>query len=212
MGKIIFIAIALLISGTSMAQKGKELKIQLEQLANYQVQSSAAKEKNRIDQQGLDNINRYKKGTSVIYGEYFKSLFTVRENIRSGDKAEYIRDVINEIKRFFPLTLSKATNSGLYQQGEIAYFQKVYENVLKDCTDIIRNLNTVIQNNRLSMTDDQRIERIDLLHERMVSAYMFSRKFCDQIENIRRARESEIRDVRTIEKLHGLGNHKREKQ
>ncbi len=195
-----------------MAQKGKELKIQLEQLAKYQIQSNAVKEKNRIDEQGLNNISRYKNGTSVLYSEYFKSLFTVNGTVKHSDKAVYIRDVINEIKRFFPFSISKASSSGLYERGEVAYFQKVYDNVLQDCNDIIRNLNAVTQNNQLEMTDDQRLERIDLLHDRMVSAYMFSRKFCDHIENVKRAREKEKQDVQKMEQLYGISNHKKDKQ
>ncbi|WP_343748159.1 hypothetical protein [Fluviicola sp.] len=210
MKKIIFTAIVLLLAGLASAQKNKELKIQMEQLAKYKLQSTIVKEKNRIDEQGLDNISRYKNGTSVLYSEYFKSLFTVNVNIKNGDKAQYIRDVIDEIKRFFPSTITKATNSGIYERGEIAYFLKVYDNVLKDCNDIIRNLNAVTSNNQLEMSDDQRIERIDLLHDRMVSAYMFSRQFCNNIENIKRARERERQDTQRVIQLYGLDNNKKE--
>lgn len=209
MKSFVMTMVALLVSGVVTAQKSKELKIQLEQLVKYQLQSSTVKEKNRIDEQGLDNIGRYKNGTSVLYSEYFKSLFKVNGNVKNSDKAQYIRDVIEEIKRFFPLTISKATNSELYERGEIAYFLKVYENVLKDCNDIIQNLNAVTSNNQLEMTDDQRIDRIDLLHERMVNAYMFSRQFCTNIDNIKIAREKERKDSERIKQLYGLDHNKK---
>ncbi len=196
----------LIVSIVMGQQKAKELKIQMEQLAKIKLQSGLVKEKNNIDQQGLNNIGNYKNGTYTLYNNYFKSLRTVNGNVKGSDKVQYIREVFLEIKRIFPLIISKVTNSGLYEQSEIAYFQRVYDNVLKDGNEIIRNLNTVTGNGQYEMTDDQRIERIDHLNEQMASAYMFSRKFCTDIENVRNARERAKNDAQRMKQLYGLNS------
>lgn len=204
MKKTLITMIAVLTVSIAMGQKSKELKIQAEQLAKLKLQSIIVKEKNKIDQEGLDNIGNNKNGTYSLYNDYFKSLRTVNGNVKESDKAQYIRDVISEIKRFFPLTISRADNSGLYERSEIAYFRQVYDKVVKDCNEIIRNLNAVTSNGEYEMTDDQRMERIDELHKQMVSAYMFSRKFCTDIENVRRAREQAKQDAQRMQQLYGI--------
>ncbi len=204
MKKIIITMITVLSVNIAMGQKSKELKIQAEMLAKLKLQTMIVKEKNKIDQEGLDNIGGFKNDTYSLYNSYFKSLRAVNSNVKENDKAQYIRDVISEIRRFFPMTISRASGSGLYERSEIAYFQKVYDKVLKDCNEIIRNLNAVTSNGEYEMTDDQRMERINDLHAQMVRTYMFSRKFCTDIENVKRAREQSRQDAERIQQLYGL--------
>lgn len=204
MKKTLITMIAVLTVSIAMGQKSKELKIQAEMLAKLKLQSIIVKEKNKIDQEGLDNIGNNKNGTYSLYNDYFKSLRTINSSVKESDKAQYIRDVISEIKRFFPLTISRADNSGLYERSEIAYFRQVYDKVVKDCNEIIRNLNAVTNNGEYEMSDDQRMERIDDLHAQMVRTYMFSRKFCTDIENVKRAREQSKQDAQRIQQLYGL--------
>lgn len=204
MKKTLITMIAVLTVSITMGQKSKELKIQAEMLAKLKLQSIIVKEKNKIDQEGLDNIGNNKNGTYSLYNDYFKSLRTINSSVKESDKAQYIRDVISEIKRFFPLTISRADNSGLYERSEIAYLRQVYDKVVKDCNEIIRNLNAVTNNGEYEMSDDQRMERIDDLHAQMVRTYMFSRKFCTDIENVKRAREQSKQDAQRIQQLYGL--------
>lgn len=211
MKQIVITMFAVLTVSIALGQKSKELKIQAEQLAKFKLQSIIVKEKNKIDQEGLDNIGNYKNGTYSLYNAYFKSLRDVNSSVKESDKAQYIRDVISEIRRFFPLTISRATNSGLYERSEIAYFEKVYDKVQKDCNEIIRNLNAVTSNGEYEMTDDQRMERIDILHDQMVRTYMFARKFCTDIENVKRAREQEKQDAQHIQRLYGLNKNVHQK-
>lgn len=204
MKKTMITIIAVLMVSIAMGQKSKELKIQAEMLAKLKLQTIIVKEKNKIDQEGLDNIGSFKNGTYSLYNNYFKSLRSVNSSVKENDKAQYIRDVISEIKRFFPLIINRASGSGLYERSEIEYFQKVYDKVLKDCNEIIRNLNAVTSNGEYEMSDDQRIERIDDLHVQMVRAYMFSRKFCTDIENVTLARERSKQDVLRMRQLYGI--------
>jgi|GEM_PF-5222845 len=203
MKKMIIALLALMVAITASAQKQKQLKVMLEQVLKLKLQSKMIDQGNEDSQQGLDRIGDNKNGTYSEFKNYFTSLKNVNPNIRNDDHKERIRDLFYEIRRIFPPTIDRANNSGLFEFHEVQYFNKVYQRVQDDCRDILSALDLVTGNGNVEMTDDERIQQIEKLYNRMLEAYKFSKDFCTEIECRKVARQKSRDDSQMIRKLYG---------
>jgi len=201
MKKLLMVLLVALTTITASAQN--QLKVMVQQILKMKIQTGLQKEGNKNADNGLSRIGTNKNGTYTVFKNYFTSLKNVNPKVKETDEVEKIKDLFFEIRRIFPLTVDASINSGLFEFHEIQYFNKVYDKVQKDCTDILSNLNTVTRSGTTKMTDDQRLDRIKQLYKRMVDAYTFSKGFCTDVEYTKANRQKAKDDVQMMQKLYG---------
>ena len=104
------------------------------------------------------------------------------------------------------------TRNLLHQDGdffngnELAYVGKVYDKLLEDCERILNDLEAVVTDGQLEMKDDERMERIDMLHANMTDNYIFCKHFGNSTKVLAVSRSKEKMDVQNGRALRGIND------
>ena len=89
-----------------------------------------------------------------------------------------------------------------FSAEETLYLSHVYSNMLRLCDASLAELQDVIQSGSLEMTDDERLKRIDALHQDMSDKYAFTQAFGNETRLLAAQRSAERAGNRIIGQLH----------
>lgn len=192
--------------GTVFNQKQTQKKYLLQQIAALQVYIGYVKKGYSIAKDGLDFIGDVKDGELNLHKNYFKSLKKVNPEISGYYKVAKIKELEQKIIAATALTKSELSRSKLMQANEISYINKVFARMFEDCKQVMDDLETVTKDDKLEMTDDQRLKRIDELFTRMQDNYTFCVSFGNEAKLLAASRKKEMNDLKTSRQLNGLKN------
>ena len=158
------------------AQKKTQKKYLLQQIAALQTYMATAEKGYKIASDGIHTISNIKNGEFNLHSLFFNSLKTVNPKIKNAAiVAEIIAYQIAIVNKF------KNISKQNLNTDEVGYISKVYSNVLAEGLKDINALITIITDNQLQMTDDERIKRIAALHTGMQDKFMFSQSFVNDL-------------------------------
>ncbi|RWU08131.1 hypothetical protein [Pedobacter chitinilyticus] len=186
MKKILIILAACLVSaGSARAQLWDELFNQkktqtrylLEQIAALKVYIGHVQKTYVIAKDGLDFISKATKGELDLHDAFFTSLGQVNPQVRNYPKAKDIlllhRATISAEKQYRGALAGK----GRLTANELAYIERIFGEILKDCDALSGELEAVLAPGGLQMSDDERIERINDLYGQMQSNFQVMESF-----------------------------------
>lgn len=173
-------------------QKKTQIKYLLQQIAALQVYLGYLKKGYEIADKGLTTIGNIKDGTLSQDRTYLNSLKTVSPVVRNAPEVKsilfyqrYIVEAFNKLETF-------VVENEYYASQEKAYIQNVHLSMLQDCQDSADELNIVLSADT-EMTDDDRLQRLDKVHEDIIDKYTFTRSFISstQVLALQRAKENQ---------------------
>jgi hypothetical protein len=204
MRTIILIAF-LLLSNLSYAQRFKEWFRQkktqkeylIEQIAQYKIYLELLEKGYKIAKEGLETIHDIKNGEFKLHKNYMDSLRIVGTEVGKYKKIEFTESLYSQIKAVTENSENKLDQSGYISSEELSYVKGVYGKLLADCERIADALKDVTKDGPLSMSDDERFKRIDLLYRQMQSNYSFAKAFSSEAMVLAASRLGETNDIKT---------------
>ena len=184
-------------------QRQTQLKYLAQQIVALKVHIGYIQKGYKIANQGLDFIGKATKGEFTLHGNYFTSLRQVNPEVRKFPQAQQAIDLFEAIAASQQHYRTKLEGAGTLKGDELQYVLKVYDRIGTDCNEAADELEKVLSNSRLEMTDDERIKRISYIHQRMQENYLISIGFSKealQLALMRRDEKSEIEISRSINK------------
>jgi hypothetical protein len=205
MKTVLMIIGLLLLSNLCEAQKVKEWLRQkktqkqylIEQIAQYKIYLELAKKGYKIAKEGLETIHDIKNGEFELHKNYMDSLRIVGAEVGKYKKIEFTGALYSRIKAVTASSENRLWQSGYLNGEELAYVRSVYRKLLADCERITDALKDVTKDGPLSMSDDERFKRIDLLYAQMQSNYSFAMAFSSEAMVLAGCRLREADDVKT---------------
>lgn len=183
-------------------QKKTQRKYLLEQIAKLQIYLGYVKKGYDVARDGLTLVSDIKNGDFNIHRIFFGRLKTVNPVIkRYGKLAEIIAmqsRMISKYKAHF----SKFSQSEFLSENEVDYIHGVLTNIINQATADIELLTEVIENDRLEMSDDERVKRIDDLHKEMSEKHKALFSLIDHISLLIHQRQAETIDLKRLKKLY----------
>lgn len=161
------------------------------------------KEGYKIAKEGLNTIHQIKNGEFKLHKNRFDSLLIVKSGITSLSRLQHISDLhgsINEIFERLPRDIEVC--QGL-SPGQKKQFEEALSRLYDDCQVLVYGFFAVIRDGQLSMTDDERIKRIDHFYEEFEKNFLFAQDLRRQIGLICDQVKREIQDLEIRRKLHG---------
>ncbi|MBW1656181.1 hypothetical protein GSY47_12365, partial [Flavobacterium quisquiliarum] len=76
--------------------------------------------------------------------------------------------------------------------------------LLQNCSQTLDELLAVITDTELELKDDQRLERIDLLHKTMLEDYNFCLSFSSEARLLSISKSADKKDSKDVNELYGL--------
>lgn len=209
--KTVLMIIGLLVfSNLCQAQKVKEWLRQkktqkqylIEQIAQYKIYLELLEKGYKIAKEGLTAIHDIKNGEFKLHKNYMDSLCIVGAEVGKYKRIELIQALHSQIKAVTASSENKLRQSGYLNGEELVYVKGVYSRLLADCERIADALKDVTEDGPLSMSDDERFKRIDLLYGQMLSNYSFAGAFSSEAMVLAASRLKEIDDIKTRRAIH----------
>lgn len=182
-------------------QKKTQKKYLIQQIAALQVYLKYLKEGYDVAKKGLKVIGDIKDGNFQDHSNYFESLKLVNPFVRSSPKVSLIAAYQLRIMSDFRDLEKDCKSNGHLTNEEIHYVEKVYSNLLMQCENSIADLNSMITDHSSQLSDDERIQRIDLIYDDMKDKHSFTRSFCNSTRLLMAQRDREDGEIDRSKKL-----------
>jgi hypothetical protein len=181
-------------------QKNTQKKYLLQQIAALQVYSAYLKKGYNIAHSGMGSISGSLKSENVLHTTYYNNKKNVNRVVRNNKQVNNIlqwqKDILTRMG-----SLDKTAN---ITDDEKKYIIQVKAAVFKDCDDQITELQNVITDGKLQMSDEERLVQINKIHKAMQDNYRFSSTFSDQVKIYAVQRVKENNDAVTTKSLFGI--------
>ena len=185
-------------------QKSTQKKYLLQQIAALQVYINYAKKGYNIVSGGINTIRDIKKGDLNLHNTFFSSLKTINPKISRYAK---VADIISYQVRIIKLarqTLQSIKEANQFSVEEIEYCKKVLDALLDDCIQSVTELLEIITPDKLQMTDDERLVRIDKLYGDMQDKFTFCNVMSEDIGLLALQRLSEQIEINRSKLIKGI--------
>ena len=192
----------------ALAQKDEiaQLLLNVEKLAQFKQILSDMKKGYKILNGGYNTIKDLSEGNFSLHKTFLDALMevspTVKNYKRVADIINYQVILVKEYKSSFN-RFKRDTN---FNQQELAYLGRVYENLFKQSLNNLDDLVTIITANKLRMSDDERLKAIDKIFDDMQDKLLFLRHFNNNTTVLAVQRAKERNDANTMRLVYGINN------
>ncbi|MCF0055193.1 hypothetical protein [Dyadobacter sp. CY356] len=183
-------------------QKKTQKEYLIEQIAQLKIYLELTEKGYKIAKEGLSTISEIKRGEFRLHQNHFDSLRIVNPKIGSSGRLKQITDLhgkINQSCQVLPAELAP-----FFDTEQMAYIRSVLKLVYDDCQSVLGNLFLVIRSGNLAMTDDERINRIELCFQQMQDNYSFVKNFDQNTRLLAAQIKNEQSTINTQKNIHGL--------
>ena len=182
-------------------QKKTQKKYLLQQILAMKIYAGYLKDGYDIASQGINSIKAFSNGEFTLHGDFFNSLEMVSPVIRENKKITDIVGWQTSIKREF----NRLAKGGNYAHHK-SYVENVKAEVFKQCEFDLDELLLLVSTGELEMSDDERLKRLEKIHQRMQDKFQFTRSFIRQIKVLGHQIEQEKRNVEKSLDLYHIPN------
>lgn len=180
-------------------QKSTQKKYLINQIAALQVYIGYAKKGYEVVSGGIHTVRDIKNGEFGMHSAFFGSLKTVSPFIRDNAKVAEILAMQLAISK----ALGESRHHALLSEDSRTYIDDVRENVLAECAKDLEELLLAVTSDKVEMTEDQRLQRLDKVHESMTDRSAFVRHFTAQVRTLIAQKEREQKQNENLKKIYG---------
>lgn len=203
---IVLVGLLLPSKVTAQAQEMQQLILNIEKLAQFRQILKDMKKGYEILNGGYNTVKKISQGNFNLHETFLDALMQVSPTIRNyrrvGDIVNYQVLLVKEYKAAF----NRFKNSGDFNPDEIAYLERVYNNLFKQSLRNIDELTSVITANKMRMSDDERLVAIDKIYADMQDKFLFLRSFNNNTSVLAIQRAKEHNDVNTMRSIYKVNN------
>lgn len=182
-------------------QKSTQRKYLIQQIAALKVYLEYLKEGYKIVDKGLTTIGDIKNGAFNLDKDYFNSLKQVSPVIRNSPKVNEVLTYQQAIVRDMRKLVDDCRKDENFTPDEVAYIEGVYQNMLEECNISIDELTVIATSGEAEMKDDERLLRLDKVHDDMQDKYAFTQDFIGTTRMVSVQRTKERQQIRRSEKV-----------
>ncbi|WP_348823350.1 TerB family tellurite resistance protein [Flavobacterium aestuarii] len=203
---VVFVGLVFPFRVNAQAQEMQQLILNIEKLAQFRQILKDMKKGYEILNGGYNTVKNLSKGNFDLHKTFLDALMQVSPTVR---KYRRVGDIINNqvlLVKEYKAALKRFRNSGNFNPDEIAYLERVYDNLFRLSLRNLDELTTVITANKLRMSDDERLAAIDKIYADMQDKLLFLRSFNNDNSILAQQRAKEQNDVNAMRKIHRLNN------
>lgn len=182
-------------------QKKTQRKYLIQQIAALKVYLDFLKKGYTIAQKGMNLISTIKHGSFNSHNDYFNSLKQVSRVVRNSPKLNSALSYQQLILNGFRNLIDDCRQDENFTAAEIDYIEHVYQNMLSECDTSIDELTIITTNEEASMKDDERLLRLDKVHNDFQDKFSFAISFINSTRLLSLQRANEKKQVERSEKI-----------
>jgi hypothetical protein len=207
---IVFLAGVLLITATAprcsaqtwgeiFNQKKTQKKYLLNQIAALQVYLGYARKGYDVVSSGLDAVRDISSGEFNLHSAFISGLKKVSPAVRNDTRvAEIIAMQLSILKGF-----ARIKGGDLLSPDQVIYVAEVANGVIAECYQDLSELLLVVSSGKLELNDQQRLERLGGIHERMADKSAFAQSFSGEVSLLIRQKSIEQQSLEKLRRYYG---------
>ena len=185
-------------------QKKTQIQYLIQQVAGLQMYAGYLDKGYQIAKTGLSTIGDIRKGEWNLHQTFISSLSKVNPAIGKDDRIAEIIALQLSISQQYHKCLNKAGNDGIMTLGELTYVHSVFTDLLENCGNDINDLLSIITDDRLTLSDDERLKRLEAIYQSMKEKHQFAESFCSEVSALAASRQNAQREVSNTKTLFNL--------
>ena len=203
---VVFLLLAGFLNGNICAQ-AKQREALLKQIAALQVYSGYIQKGYSIAKKGLNTIGEFKKGELKLHTDYFTSLRKINPKIKNDARVVGIITLQQKIMKSYEIIYGQVQRDDLFHGDEVEYIKRVLERLMDNCDSILEELIAITTDDQLEMKEDERMKRIEVLHQNMVENHTFCESFSNQTRLMALSRAKDFKDIQTSRTMQGINSN-----
>nr|MBD3622737.1 TerB family tellurite resistance protein [Sunxiuqinia sp.] len=199
---------SLTIPNKALAQADEiaQLLLNVEKLAQFEQILSDMKKGYEILNGGYNTIRDLSEGNFTLHKTFLDALMEVSPAVKNYKR---VADIVNYqliLVREYKSAFNRFKLDNNFNQQELAYLRKVYENLFDQSLNNLDELLLIVTANKLRMSDDERLAAIDRIYADMQDKLVFLRYFNNNTTILALQRAKERNDVVTMRQIYGISN------
>ena len=184
-------------------QKATQKKYLIQQIAALQVYIGYLQKGYSIARKGLNTIGNIKTKHFSLDKDFFASLHSINPKVRQYTKVADIISLNIRIVRQYKQAIKDSRQSKWFNSNELDYMNVVFEKLIEGCTALTDELFVVLAPDKLQMSDDERISRIDRIYRDMQERFVFACSFNKDARILSLQRSNEQKELNIVRRLYG---------
>lgn len=180
-------------------QKSTQKKYLLQQISALMTYRQYAQKGYAIAKGGLGSVTNYLSDEFDLHLDNYKKLRQVNIQARNHPHAKAVLELQHDILQ---RTNAIQSISGL-QASEKGHMGSVCVALLKDCNGLLHDLELLLTDGEVTMSDEQRLRQLYKLHQQMRDNYLFASDFYRQCKVYAAQRQQQQKDLQSIKQLYG---------
>ncbi|MEP6467352.1 MAG: TerB family tellurite resistance protein [Parafilimonas sp.] len=156
--------------------------------------------------EGYNAVSDISQGNFDLHKVFLDGLLKASPVVQKYQKVGDIIDCELKIIAEYGTSFNRFKQDNNFSPDEIIYISKVYNNLIDQSIKGLSDLTTVITDNALRASDDERLKEIDQLDAGMQDRLGFLRYFNNNTTILALQRAREKNDVNTIRNIYGINN------
>jgi hypothetical protein len=188
--------------GNAQAQEAIQLALNYEKLKQLEEILDNMYKGYKILSDGYNKVKNIAEGNYKLHQVFLDGLFAVNPAVRNykrvADIISYQQVLLKEYRRAY----DRFKRDPNFSDDELRYMANVYNYLVKQSLENLEELAMIVTAAKLRMSDDERIQRIDRIHEDMEDKISFLRYFNNSTQMLAIQRAKENNDVSVLQKLY----------
>ncbi|UKJ09226.1 hypothetical protein [Solitalea lacus] len=178
-------------------QKKTQRKYLLQQISALKVYANYLDEGYKIAKEGLGLIEQFKNGELGLHTRYFNALKNVNPVIRNLPIVKEAILIHFSTQQIVTETEEQLKRNKTFDLNERKYLQLVFQRIDQGNKRLVDELFEVLEDGKLEMTDDERLNRINKMHQQLTQVNVFAVQFCQDALILEKNKEREQKDLKT---------------
>lgn len=157
-----------------------QLGLNIEKLAQFKQILSDLKKGYQIVSKGYGTVRDISKGNFNIHKTFLDGLYAVSPEVRKYRRITQIIEYQLLLVKEYKATYDRFRRADVLSPQEISYLAGVYKRLFDSSMRNLEELTMIVTAGQLLMSDDERLQAIDAIHQDMEDKIMFLRYFNNQ--------------------------------
>ena len=192
------------VQAQSIAQELEQLQLDYQKLAGLKSILKQMYQGYEIVDKGYSAVKDVSKGNFTLHEAFLDGLMVVSPTVR---KYPRVADIINdqaELVSEYRSAYGSFKQDPHFNPDEISYMTDVYDHLVSSSLSNLNTLTTIMSDNKLRMTDNERLQAIDRVSAAGHDQLTFLRQFNTNTQTVAIQRAQQANDQQTLKKLYGI--------
>ncbi|MEP4376861.1 MAG: hypothetical protein ABJ333_17555, partial [Algoriphagus sp.] len=175
--------------------KDTQKKYLAEQLIALKAYGAVLKEGYEVASKGLGLVHTIQNGDYAQHETYFSSFSTVNPKLQKHPQAKSAIALYSKTRQLSLEIPNRLFAENSFTASEEKTIRHVLQSIAKDCNNILIELETLLENDELRMSDSERAILLKKIHGSMLEAYTYTVRFYQNCQNLSLSRQHESQAI-----------------